>query len=581
MLMNKKKSQSILDFIFTFVGILILVIGITRIMVWFNANYAARDVAYQQTRLQAGAPTVQDAKTDLVSVVPFRPLELTEDWIFKGDIGQQLTPWKGEGGADGNFSPTQCADDCAGDAACFDEDGKFNRTCPCYAKCVCRGRVQPTVNALTIQVRQYCGVSENCAGYQRNDAGCMACNFWNNGNSMWRTASRCDDPWEICWWGNWGKTASELKKAARKLWELAQDIANQGEKIKQKRNGMASCCNQPTFADQQRCFCNVKEEVPQKQLECRCGTYRSVAEQAQCMCGDIVDAALRQVCINSINKKIYSLTPFVPEEQCQQTCSGQVGCGVYPNNFNTNCQCFGQCVCGAQASTLLDGAISSYCGDDLNCNKAQIDDDCKVCSNLVWSCIGCFDPDAGFCNPAACNNYVAHCQKCGSLAYGDKAKCLNCAAENSGMACEFCSEGKAEELTVENSCAKPWRTAHPKLGCKELVLGWGRYKWCQIWFQDFWGDGWWCLGESSPVFGTQEECNQWCDWQWLYKPCPPGDPFYVGAQMMLGYLLSYKNANMIEEAGQKLVTRKQQYRNCCLKPTLAERSACIKALGPL
>ncbi|MBI4982888.1 MAG: hypothetical protein HZC15_07160 [Candidatus Omnitrophica bacterium] len=579
--MNKRKSQSILDFIFAFVGILILVIGIARIMVWFNANFAAREVAFQKTRLQAGTPTVQDARTDLVSVVPFRPLELTEEWVFKGELGQQVEAWRGGIFNGAGFSPTECINQCSAKPECFDAKGKFDKNCSCYVRCICVSRIQPMINAMTSQVQQYCGVNEDCNKIARRRCGDgMACSFWRNGNSMWDKAKKCDDPWEICWWGNWGKTASELKKAARKLWELAAKFEAEGRKLKQKRDGMKACCNQNIVADQQRCFCNIKEENPQKQLECRCSTYQSVAEQAQCMCGHIVDAGLRQACIDSIDKKIYSLTPFVPEEQCQRTCSGQVGCGVYPNNFNTSCQCFGQCVCGANVSAAFDGAISGYCGSDLNCNKVQLDADCKTCANSPVSCKSCYTESG--CAVGGCEAYILACQKCGALSTGNRAKCVNCLLPNSGMACDYCMEGRTDENFTEAQCAQPWRDSHPIQNCKKVgfFFNQDRFQWCKIWFQDFWGDGWWCWGESSPVFDSQEGCENWCNWQWLVHPCPPGDAFFVGADYMLGYLVSYKSSDIIESAGRKVVNQKEQYRQCCLKPTQAQRTACINALNP-
>ncbi|MBI4707608.1 MAG: hypothetical protein HY761_06755 [Candidatus Omnitrophica bacterium] len=580
--MNKKKSQSILDFVFTFVGILILVIGIARVMVWFNANYAARDVIYQKTRLQAGTPAVQEQKTDLVSVVPFRPLELTEEWVFKGEPGQQVDAWSKGLFEGGGFSPSECLEQCNNDQACFDKDGKFNKECPCYTRCICLSRVQPMVNALTNQVKQYCGQNEDCGKIGGNRCGDgMACNFWRNANSMWDKASQCDDPWEICWWGNWGKTASELKKAAHKLWDLASKFETEGAKLKQKRDGMVGCCSQATFADQQRCFCNVKEDNPQKQLECRCSSYRSVEEQAQCMCSHIVDQGLRQACEDSINKRIYSITPFEPGEDCKQSCLGKEGCGLTVNTFNVNCGCFGQCVCGAQSSAAFDGAISTYCGSDLNCNKVQLNNDCKTCANSPVSCKTCFSGFEAGCNAAACNAYIVSCQRCGALAAGNRAKCLNCAAENSGMACDFCNDGRQDENFTEAQCAIPWRANHPKQNCKEV--GGGRYQWCKIWIEDPWFGFRWCFAAlgASPIFNSEAQCHQWCDWQWLYQPCPPGDPFFVGADYMLGYLLSYRSANIIEEAGKKVVNQKEEYRKCCLKPTQAERAACIQALTPI
>jgi hypothetical protein len=54
MRLNKKKAQSILDFILAFGALIFLAAGLVRIWVWFGANYAKRQVDFQNTRLASG-----------------------------------------------------------------------------------------------------------------------------------------------------------------------------------------------------------------------------------------------------------------------------------------------------------------------------------------------------------------------------------------------------------------------------------------------------------------------------------------------------------------------------------------------
>jgi len=52
------RAQSILDFILIFSVLVTFMIGLTRIWMWFNINYAKRNVDYQNGRLAAGKASV-------------------------------------------------------------------------------------------------------------------------------------------------------------------------------------------------------------------------------------------------------------------------------------------------------------------------------------------------------------------------------------------------------------------------------------------------------------------------------------------------------------------------------------------
>ncbi len=87
---NNLGSQSILEFILAFTAIAAFVVGITRIWVWFDANYAGLQLAYQKGRLYAGQP--KDPYNRPLNIggsqdcpdCKYEPLDLTEEWVFAG-----------------------------------------------------------------------------------------------------------------------------------------------------------------------------------------------------------------------------------------------------------------------------------------------------------------------------------------------------------------------------------------------------------------------------------------------------------------------------------------------------------------
>lgn len=84
---TNNRSQSILDFILIFGILLAFIIGLTRIWVWFNANYAKRNVDYQNTRLAAG----QANNSHLTSLAySDKVLNLDDDWVFKGQTSESV-----------------------------------------------------------------------------------------------------------------------------------------------------------------------------------------------------------------------------------------------------------------------------------------------------------------------------------------------------------------------------------------------------------------------------------------------------------------------------------------------------------
>jgi len=78
---RRNKAQSILDFVLIFGILVTFIAGLTRIWIWFNANYAKRNVDYQNTRFAAGK-----ANDSHFSSLAYNDQVLTinDDWVFKG-----------------------------------------------------------------------------------------------------------------------------------------------------------------------------------------------------------------------------------------------------------------------------------------------------------------------------------------------------------------------------------------------------------------------------------------------------------------------------------------------------------------
>lgn len=80
-----KRSQALLDFVLVFGILLALMAGLVRIWVWFDANFAKRNVDYQNTRLQAG----QAASGGGINYSD-QTLTINDDWVFKSKTSEKV-----------------------------------------------------------------------------------------------------------------------------------------------------------------------------------------------------------------------------------------------------------------------------------------------------------------------------------------------------------------------------------------------------------------------------------------------------------------------------------------------------------
>lgn len=297
--LSPKKTQVILGFIFAFMAVMLLALGIVRIWTWFNANFAHRELAYQRSRLKAGKPldyqdtpgpamfkTYPDSRTrpewmrwvkkqTIIDISGedtgeqtgdpdkrYKPIDLTEEWVFEGVVREGVSLY-GTAAMTPEEIEKQCEERCESDEDCITfylDEPMLERTCSCFVYCMCELATAPEA---AFQLGQ--------AQRLRDQASRLRA----SASSMRAVAEDCDDPWEICWWGDWGSTPGELRNAAAEL--DAQAAAMDAEALAFEANAaiMMGCCEEETYALQQAC---VNEVV----ADSECDRYCSVECSYQC-----------------------------------------------------------------------------------------------------------------------------------------------------------------------------------------------------------------------------------------------------------------------------------------------------------
>lgn len=376
--MIRGKGQSILGFIFAFIAIAALAVGLIRIWIWFSANYAHRQISYQQSRQYAATP---GKYTGSYSTLPgsqsyidltgedttaggakYLPLNLTEDWVFSGNAtGQKVATFSGTGG--GSTHTSDCKADYSDKTTypeCFDyntEKGEyeFNYTCAVYLKCQCNNSISPQKNAYEGSIKS---LRENAIAMQ------------SNASSMRDAADDCDDPWEICWWGNWGKTTDELRKAAGELEKAADKLVVEAADMEQKVNDWEKCCNDPLGSGE-------------------------VTEKAQEGCMKMLGSSSCQDIINSLTEGwSLGLTELYAKKAFSETTISNI------NSMLTTC------------ANEAESYCSEYCTD-------YADDMCVECTSAEWdkyynSCYpGCYSNARSEC----CKEYTCCADSAGTTIY--------------------------------------------------------------------------------------------------------------------------------------------------------------------
>ena len=345
--MRSTKSQSIFDFALALIAVSGLVVGIVRIWIWFNANYAKREMAYQSGRIYAAGHNRPSSYTNPIQIggnetchdCNYASLRLTQDWVFRGKYTETLSgvALDSNASSSGSACDTQCKGQCAGQPGCQSPDGDFNVICDCYqlcsSQCYCNNQIQTAVNSYASQVTAICGTDNICDSACADHTG-EACSLYDNAVSMREKADECDDPWELCWWGDWGKTPDELRLAATQMDQSADYLIASAKKLQQRSVDLQGCCTKPTKVAQKECLDEVNLATS---CDASCFT-QSQNNYIQCSRG------------------------------CDSTgCLGR--CKTNADTYNTNCYepCFNK-------NSLLCPARVAYIVDSLNAQITSLND---------------------------------------------------------------------------------------------------------------------------------------------------------------------------------------------------------------
>lgn len=81
-----KKSQVSIEFVLMFIALAMLILGATRVWIFFNADFANRQTPYEESRIYAGNDRRNPNPADPVWPPPnWQPINLTEEWVLQGD----------------------------------------------------------------------------------------------------------------------------------------------------------------------------------------------------------------------------------------------------------------------------------------------------------------------------------------------------------------------------------------------------------------------------------------------------------------------------------------------------------------
>ena len=440
--MPKNESQAILDFVLAFIAVVLLLLGIVRIWIWFDANYAHRQYAYQRSRLVAATPASQTNKPiDLNATEScptcgnYKPLDLTEEWVFRGVPSGTVSGLAGEkGGIIVADLEIQCKQDAlANDPSCKtvlgDGTEELNPNCAYYVKCLCNAKTKQVVDINNDQVKKIADQQKSLA---------------DSAATLRKQASKCDDPWEVCWWvSGFGRTSSELRDGARELDRANDKLGVAKTKIEKENQAMQACCNYDTKIQQDTCFTELTnrlkceacmdadiKQLPYSNEECvqACtGTSSNCSENARNTADylqsilDDPETGLRHKRdeINDILKQIATAI-----SDCSRT---------YDSSYST---CLVEC--------RAECSVSSFaCGNCVNaCQVRNIAARNDCCKSLNGWGRGCYQPAANCDEDCASSSMLPGCfNNCNNLYPKDKDKALlkSCYDDCLRLYCPKCS----------------------------------------------------------------------------------------------------------------------------------------------
>ncbi|MBM3248812.1 MAG: hypothetical protein FJZ10_05295, partial [Candidatus Omnitrophica bacterium] len=279
MKISPKLGQSILGFVFAFIIIAAMAVGLTRVWVWFNVNYGVRQVRYQESRTAATAKWGSSGSgnaylSQQINRELYKSLDLDDEWLFKGKATTEvpyILPDIVSPISAAALCANQCPEcvqkripegcDCTADGCeCIS-----NPNCVCFMQCMCRASIQLRLDAYDLNIQS---LKETAAG-MRQEA-----------RKLEKKAEECDDPWEFCWWGGFGVPAKKLKQAAGKLRGQAEGLCcgwcdhcgcsgktcpecegcvpnSKAALLAWQKSELEACCRTETKTEMELCFMDI------------------------------------------------------------------------------------------------------------------------------------------------------------------------------------------------------------------------------------------------------------------------------------------------------------------------------------
>lgn len=558
MIRKAKLGQSILGFAFAFIILAAMSVGLTRIWAWYNINFGSRQVRYQESRRAAASPgsygAVGNETAYLTSAYNpnYKPVNLTEQWVFKGQPTES-TPFEMPDFPSLEDAENHCKTECPGCVSCVTdpETGtdicSVDVNCECFVRCMCREKVAPQIAMYNAQM----AALQSAATSMRNEA-----------NNLRHEAERCDDPWELCWWGGFGLPSKKLREAASSLDRQAARICcgngSQYGMIRTIRDAVLACCNDAendTAEEQDLCLEHINATQCPNIINGYITDWQENIDTLNCAIG------LANNIISGIDNRYprvggsgdgcrvwanYQCLYQGCEPAAIPTCETEI-----QNNCLTDCQtyCTDHCTCYPPACdpAELDPAcyancVNNECIDD---GDGHIDTNYEVCVDYRMHLVDTADPDynlsynacieretadcnAGCPGTAIWNQYYEEC--CQSFCCYEDPMPLPCSS-NCGFGifdrdyhgystrcrlwpmgggcragtCQCCDETQDPDDgtwvypgRIGDGCIRTWQVRYPE---------WADYNtWCAPGFND--SSRWWDRGCMEPDTNCDDDCEE-------------------------------------------------------------------------
>jgi hypothetical protein len=348
--MKIKNAQSVLDFILALMAIGILTVGIIRIWIWSNANFAKHRVEYEATRSAAGRGD-HPGCIDCGSHEPLKNLPLNDKLVFQG-IPSGTINLQGDVG---NYEPPEqdCQEDSVGQPGCGTMEN-FNFNCPAYIKCMCIKNSEATIQTYFDM---------------RDSLNAMADSLDDTADSMMDAVEECDEWFEPCTWnGSSAHKMGELKKAAKEIYHEADKIRKRANVMEEIANDIKHCCDRITVNEQY--ICKMRAEA-KADCDSGCSTsneedFRACKDQCSVDYTDCRNKCMELWLYNPDFDLIGCFTGcYLTREGCEDNCYSSAG--DYRNCYNDCIICTGNCIDDCIDEGVLNYSCYSSCVEGNGC----------------------------------------------------------------------------------------------------------------------------------------------------------------------------------------------------------------------